>query len=154
MYLEELEKLMNSYTVKLDRSFFSWKFTERNNLTSCGVTQYKSTVLYNCVIFFVKTVWIADGRLAYWGGGGGGQNSCLALVVIYEFDLRHCCSSETSVNTFWLVDVFLQAPSGTLLSQDEIDQILQIWTSMQRQIVSLTTMIVINEEIIAVKTQL
>ncbi|KAM7441104.1 Collagen alpha-1(VII) chain [Porites harrisoni] len=26
------------------------------------------------------------------------------------------------------------APSGTLLSQDEIDQILQIWTSMQRQI--------------------
>ena len=54
-----------------------------------------------------------------------------------------------------LVDVFLQAPSGTLLSQDEIDQILQIWTSMQRQIVSPTTMIVINEEkIIAVKTQL
>ena len=88
-------------------------------------------------------------------GGGGGQNSCLALVVIYEFDLRYCCSSETSLNTFWLMTVFLQAPSGTLLSQDEIDQILQIWTSMQRQIVSLyTTMIVINEEIIAVKTQL
>ena len=88
-------------------------------------------------------------------GGGGGQNSCLVLVVIYEFDLRYCCSSKTSVNTFWLVDVFLQAPSGTLLSQDEIDQILQIWTSMQRQIVSPTTMIVINEEkIIAVKRQL
>ncbi|XP_020615267.1 acetylcholinesterase collagenic tail peptide-like [Orbicella faveolata] len=26
------------------------------------------------------------------------------------------------------------APAGTLLSQDEIDQILQIWTSMQRQV--------------------
>ena len=85
----------------------------------------------------------------------GGQNSCLVLVVIYEFDLRYCCSSETSLNTFWLMTVFLQAPSGTLLSQDEIDQILQIWTSMQRQIVSPTTMIVINEEkIIAVKRQL
>lgn len=61
-----------------------------------------------------------------------------------------------SLNTFLLVNVFLQAPSGTLLSQDEIDQILQIWTSMQRQIVSPTTMIVINEEktIFAVKTQL
>ena len=83
-----------------------------------------------------------------WPIGGGGQNSCLVLVVIDEFDLRYCCSSKTSVSTFWLVDVFLQAPSGTLLSQDEIDQILQIWTSMQRQIVSPTTMIVINEEII------
>ena len=104
----------------------------------------------------------ARGRWWWWWEGGGGrlwgegvQNSCLALVVMCEFDLLYCCSSETSLNPFWLVNVFLQAPSGTLLSQDEIDQILQIWTSMQRQIVSPTTMIVINEEkIIAVKTQL
>ena len=47
-------------------------------------------------------------------------------------------AAKQSLNTFWLVNIFLQAPSGTLLSQDEIDQILQIWTSMQRQIVSPT----------------
>ena len=41
------------------------------------------------------------------GGGGGGrlwgegvQNSCLALVVMCEFDLLYCCSSETSLNPF------------------------------------------------------
>lgn len=32
--------------------------------------------------------------------GGGVQNSCLALVVMYEFDLLYCCNSETSLNTF------------------------------------------------------
>ena len=39
------------------------------------------------------------------GGGGrlwgeGVQNSCLALVVMCEFDLLYCCSSETSLNPF------------------------------------------------------
>ena len=46
----------------------------------------------------------------------------------------------------FLHELFIfQAPAGTLLTQDEIDQILQIWTSMQRQIVGGRTITMVLE---------
>ena len=64
--------------------------------------QYCIIIIQYCglyVLFFVKTVWIV--QMGDWPiEGGGVQNSCLALVVMYEFDLLYCCNSETSLNTF------------------------------------------------------
>ena len=62
-----------------------------------------NTNLQYCIIalyFLLKLFGLQMGDWPIDGGGGWGQNSCLVLVVIYEFDLRYCCSSKTSVNTF------------------------------------------------------